>query len=355
MIVLVWNAAFVNLSNVSFLDFFDFSDKDMFAYYMVRIYGFFISVGYEYLLFPIIFIYKREQKLIYFMKVTLISIAPTLLFNTIGLQLCKRQEEYQYNSWFSSQSFTGYSKNILLILNVYAIIFTILMSVAKELGKVKGKEVVGTQLTEDSSFGPMVMEDEVYLPTRNVPEMKEEKELGLFTYKGDNASDILYGLFFSNFAYVDGSDVNTTYCLVKGCNYNSYVRAEYMEENFNLGSYQNFVALDSNFLDQQVWADDDSRVGMHDIDIELLAKLENNFGNLNFQTEDFDRIDNHYAIIGTKENYKKKSEWDSEVDFYLNNADVIGYILVKDGHYYYGNLQNLIPEELSMEIQAVLQ
>jgi hypothetical protein len=267
---------------------------------------------------------------------------------------------YQKNYFIKTEKNKKSVKRIIVAIIILVIAVILLgivrigISFEQELSKVNSKKVVATQLTQDDCFGPMVMDNIVYMPIRGEIELKEEKEIGLFTYQDEDASDLLYGLFFSNFVYVDATDTNKTYCVAKGSDYHSYVRADFMEEKFDLGEYKKFVALDTGFLDKQAWDDDDSRVGIHDVDNALFEELENLFGIVEYRAEEFEQIDTYYAIIGTKENYVKQDEWDSETNFYLNNSDVIGCILVKDGKYYYGSLENLIPEELSLKVKTML-
>lgn len=406
----VWKVAISQFASLNFIDSFYFDEPIMMVFYAVGLYGLFISIGFEFMLFPILFMDKKREKIVYFIKVTLVTILPTLVFNTIGFYLCKGQEDYKNNAWFSSSSFAVFPKSILILLIIYAGIFMavavvvsrriaenhynktmkeriytiqieakadgkkkkifrgmiialismillglvfLFSTIKREINEVSRLKVGGTHLTEDTVFGPMVLKGEVYFPTQKELEFTDKEEAGRFTYKEEDATGLFYSLFINNIAYVDHADADNTYCIVEGADLYSYVKADYMEENFKIDQYKKIVMFDPDWLDQQAWSSSGSRVGIHDADYELLQNLENLFGAVSYHAADFESVDSYFAVVAVKEEYEK-TEWQSEAEYYLNDSDVVGCILVKAGKYYYGNYENLIPDNLVKEIKDFL-
>lgn len=412
---LVWKGFVQQLVGGNIFDAFYFTEPSMTTYYGIALYGFLISVGFEFLLFPILFVENKKRKILYFLKASVVTLLPTIGMNSIGYFLYKTNPNSLGGSWFSIGAFTTFPKTVLLFLLVYAGLFMvaaiiyaekmalnqyrknlearqyvlqtatklaaksrrkkkvilgvimtfvgvfliglgfIVSNLSNELGAVEDFQVVGTQLTEDSVFGPMVFQDKVYFPTHEGIQVKEtEKEtLGFFTFKGEDASGIFYRLFLSNYAYVDKSDKEKIYCWVEGMDFYTYIRADYMVSQLKEKNYKKLVAFDADWLDQQAWAKSPSRVGIHDLDGELFNQLEKTFGPVNYRVKDFENIDAYYGIVGIKEPYVYE-EWQSEGDYYLNHSDVIGCVLVKEGKYYYGSLENQMPEEMLPAIKALL-
>jgi hypothetical protein len=398
---LIWNLILMRFSGEGFQGFFSFNEPEVKKYYILQAYTFFTTMGFEFLLFPILFITRTKNKIMYFIKAALVSVLPTWMFCFFGILLSGSQNKSWYSFLYLADAFMEFPQKVLLCALLYAAIFmavsiwaankiawkqfekemgqriyqiekkagkgrkkrwlliaaaatgilcvtgvsALLFSEAKQLEKIRSLEVAGTQLTKDTVFGPMVMSGEVYLPSTYVPELKNEEERGLFLYKGENQKDLLYGLLFANYAYTDQTDENKTYCRVRGSDLHSYVRADHMEKMFDLENYKKAVILDPDFLDKQAGQVRNSRVGIHDLDLNVLNDLENMFGEVTYKTDDFDQIDSYYPVLGTREAYGNE-EWMSEAEFYLNNSEVIGCILVRDGNYYYGNLNNPIPREV---------
>lgn len=407
----MWKIAITQFAGLNFIDSFYFDEPIMLVFYAVWLYGLFISIGFEFMLFPILFIDEKRKKVNYFIKAAFISILPTLLFNTIGFFLCRKQEDYKYNAWFSSDSFAVFPMNVLVFLIIYAgifmvtavaasikiaekhynksmkerkytisteseiygrkkklyirgiIIVTISMillgvvflfsALKREINEVRRLKVAGTQLTEDTVFGPMVLKGEVYFPTQEELKFEDKKEAGSFTYKGEDTTGLFYSLFIHNIAYLDHADADNTYCIVEGADLYSYVKADYMEENFKSDQYKKIVMFDPDWLEQQAWSKNGSRAGIHDADYTILQNLEELFGAVTYRAVDFESVDSYFAVVAVKGEYKK-TEWLSEADYYLNDSDVVGCILVKDEKYYYGNYENLIPDNLANEIKNSL-
>lgn len=394
---LIWNVILMRFSGESFQTFFSFNEPEIQTYYIQRAYIFFITMGFEFLLFPILFITKIKNQMVHFIKASLVSVLPVWIFCLFGILLFGSQNKSLYSFWYLPEAFVELPQKVLLWGLLYAACFmaisiwaaykiawkqferelgqrvyqveknikkeqkkrwlliaaaltgvlfltgvsAFLIFEAKQLEKIRSRKVAGIQLTDDTVFGPMVMNEVVYLPFSYAPELDNEEEQGLFLYKGENQKDILYGLFFANYAYTDQTDEQKTYCQVRGSDQHSYVRADYMEQTFDLNKYKKAVILDPDFLEKQAGEVGNSRAGIHDLDLNVLKDLENMFGEVTYKIEDFDQIDSYYPVLGTREVYGNE-DWMSEAEFYLNNSEVIGCILVRAGNYYYGNLNNPI-------------
>ncbi len=410
---LIWKSFTLQIMGGTFLESFYWSEPSMTAYYAIWVYGFFISIGFECLLFPILFIEKNRSQVIYFVKVALVALLPTFAFNSIGSFLFKVNTERLSTGWISLSAFTAFPPAFLQGLVLYAALFMIAAIIyaqkialnhynesfenrkffvestegivlkkkrskriiigsitlvivvfitgiiyissqlTKAYGEVKDLEIAGTQLTEDHVFGPMLLGNQVYFPTHQEIEMKEEEQLGFFTFKGEDATGLFYRLFISNFAIVDKADPQRTYCKVEGADMYTYVKAQTMEQSYPIKEYVNIMTFDADWLDQHAMAEANSRVGMHDVDPSLFRKLEERFGAVAYRSEDFDQIDAFYALVGVKKAYVQ-DKWQPEADYYLNYSDVLGCILVKNGQYYYGNLENKIPEDWVEMIKKIL-
>lgn len=396
---LIWNLILLKVTGKDFQSLFFFYTPEAKRYYINQVYTFFITMGFEFLLFPILFMRRTRHQIVYFIKTALSCIFLTWIFCYIGRLLSENQNKDWQHIWSLSEIFEEMPQRFLVIAPCYAFFFLtgsawaafriankqfekerkqqiyqratenmvrkrhwlimavsavgvvlvmgvsfLLFPVVKQLKEIRSLKVAGTQLTDDTVFGPMVMNGEVYLPSTYIPELVNEENRGLFLYKGENQNDIMYGLFFANYAYTDLTDEQKTYCRVKGSDLHSYVRADHMERLYDRNDYEKAIILDPDFLEKQSRAADNSRVGIHDLELKYLDDLEAMFGEVTYEPEDFAQIESYYPILGIREAYVYK-EWESESTYYLNHSQVIGCILVKSGNYYYGNLKNLIPKE----------
>lgn len=410
--VILWKWFTLQFTYGSMWDFLDWRDPNLVKFKLTSVYGFFISIGLEFLLFPILFIEGGKSQVTYLFKVIFMTLVPTILLNSVGYFLLQVSYGHQYSAWFSIVSLTAYPVAVLVGFTLCAAGFAVLMVVlapkmalkfynaslnnrvfykvteeaiarrkkchkslavismillltiitgctifvmtnlGREQEQIKDMKVVATQLTDDHVFGPMVMGQEVYFPTDQNVELKDKEKIGLFTFKGEDGSSLFYRMLISNFAVIDKGDPNRTYCQVEGTDFYTYIKAEAMEENYDVNTYSNLIAFDSDWIDQQAFAKEGSRVGMHDVKLSVFRQLENKYGVVNYRVRDFSEMDAYYALVGVKQPYLYQ-EWQSEWDYYLNNSDVLGCILVKDGDYYYGNLENKISDDLAKAIKNI--
>ncbi len=201
-------------------------------------------------------------------------------------------------------------------------------------------------LTEDHSFGPIVYDNEVYIPIQAELNLHEtQKPLGYLAYKGENVESRIYKLTMGNLLYQGAGNMGASYLEMYGADMNSYKRMDKVEEENRWTSDSVFVLWDEEWLDETAYSKE--RTGYSICEKGFVQTLENEFGVVAYHPEDFADYDAYFTISGYTD--PKKAFGDE-----VNCGHWVGCILVKNNEFYYGNYENKITGVTLQELLDVL-
>lgn len=220
---------------------------------------------------------------------------------------------------------------IAIIAIVICIAVVISFNYNKE-GRFNSKKIVAKMLTSSIEYGPLEFQDYIYFPSK----FKFSDELNsnpVGTVEPKNMNFIIY-LFMNHKIVTDKTDSSNTHIRTLGDDSRFYSKSEFLE-NANLANeafekYSRFALCGVNAKE------------MEDIQIDkdILIKLEERYGEIKYNKEDFDKANKIYYIYAN----------------YLNTQDseFIGCIMDYQGNLYYGNLSNKIDKSLADLINKLI-
>ncbi|MGF0065247.1 hypothetical protein ACQRCQ_08245 [Lachnospiraceae bacterium SGI.085] len=235
---------------------------------------------------------------------------------------------------------------VAAVVLVLAVAVFVLFLIAGRMQEEPSYHKVAECLTEDRSFGPVVYNDQVYIPVhRSLDYHENEEPKGYFAYKGENVDSRFYQLSIANMLYTGENGELPDYLEMYGADMNSYERADKVEKDTEWKNDSIFVLWDEEWLDETAYSRD--RTGYSICEKGIVEMLENEFGEVTYRPEDFDDYDAYFTISGYQD---PKEAFGDEV----NCGEWIGCILVKDNHFYYGNYDNAITGVTLQELLKVL-
>jgi len=201
-------------------------------------------------------------------------------------------------------------------------------------------------LTEDVSFGPMHYGINMYVPVdADVVLYEDGIALGYLGKKGENCSSRYYRLAIANILY-QSRDSSNQYLQSYGMTEEHlYLPVSYLEAHPQWEEDEIFMIWDEDWESESLYSDDVT--GYSICDRELVDALENEFGEVVYNLDDFAQYDSYFTLSGYRN--IKDAFWDSAYP-----GDWVGCILVKDEKFYYGNLKNEITgETLELLMEAI--
>ena len=201
-------------------------------------------------------------------------------------------------------------------------------------------------LTEDFAFGPMAYGETVYIPVQTALSCHETKEpLGYFANKGENVDSRFYALSVGNLLYPCDDAKSPDYLEEYGKDFNSYKRADLLEQENAWENDSLFVLWDEEWMSETAYSKD--RTGYSICERGFVDQLEQKFKKVTYRAGDFADYDAYFTISGYA---GPKQAFGDEVKC----GDWVGCILVKDNQFYYGNYDNVITGDLEKELLSVL-
>lgn len=206
-------------------------------------------------------------------------------------------------------------------------------------------EQVGECLTEDRDFGPIEYKGSVYIPVDVSLNLDQTgTAVGYLAMKGENTKSRYYRLVNANVLY-EPEDPANLYIEVSGTVNHDYLPVTYLEE-------QNLWRRDEIFL---LWDEDWSGESLYSKEVtgysvcpqELINGLEEEFGVVSYNINDFEDYDAYFTLSG----YTDMQDAFAEGAY---AGDWAGCILVRDERFYYCNYENEVTGELLEILKAVL-
>ncbi|MDZ5034002.1 hypothetical protein [Clostridium perfringens] len=201
-------------------------------------------------------------------------------------------------------------------------------------GRFKSKKIVAKMLTSNSlEYAPMEFNGNIYFPSRfKFPEKLKSEPLG--TVEPKNMSFFVY-LIMDHQIIADKTDSSNTHVKTLGDDSRFYSKAEFLE-NPNLSNN-----IFEKYSDFALCEGDEGKETKTQIDKDTLIKLEEKYGEVKYDKDDFNKVDKIYYIYGN----------------YLNtqDAEFIGCILSYENKLYYGNLNNSMEGPLYEKINSILK
>lgn len=219
-------------------------------------------------------------------------------------------------------------KNIgLILVTIFVSICLIIYFNYNKEGRFKSKKIVAQMITNNVEQSPVAFEGNIYFPSSyTFSEDNNTEPLG--QVEPSKMSFFVY-LIMDHRLVCDKSDRFNTHIKTKGDDIRSYSKVDFLE---NTKLVKDAMDRFSNFL---LYDSADTKIKSV-IDKELVTKLENQFGEVKYNIDDFKKADKiSYIYVDTM----KREE-----------VTYIGTILSYKNKLYYGNLSNLIEEELQKKI-----
>lgn len=187
-------------------------------------------------------------------------------------------------------------------------------------------------LTDDSLLGPMVYKDRVYIPVEAKLDYEENgRALGYLAYLGQDCDSRFYQLAISNVLYRGKLDMN--YLQLSGADRNTFERASSVEQSLQWMNDDVFLIWDEDWVGESSYNKD--YTGYTECDETFVRNLENQFGEVTYNPDDFEDCDAYFTIRGYS---TIKEAMESDIPY----GNWVGCIIVKDNNFYYGNLENRI-------------
>ncbi len=198
-------------------------------------------------------------------------------------------------------------------------------------------------LTEDSILGPIVYENEIYVPIDIELNYDEKgKDLGYIAFKGEDCDSRFYKMAVSNVLYTDKKG-EKTYVQMSGATENTYKKLSVVE---SIDSWKNdnvFLLWDEEWSSESAYSKEIT--GYTECEKELIESLEEEFDDVKINPHDFNDYDAYFTIVSYKQ-MKDAVESDNP------KGTWVGCIFVKDNKFYYGNYENQIT---GLKLQKLLQ
>lgn len=198
-------------------------------------------------------------------------------------------------------------------------------------------------LTVDEVLGPMVYRNQIYVPVDVKLRYDENgKAIGYLGYKGQNCDSRFYSLVISNILYSSRKN-KSQYLQMSGADSNSYMKAGAVETQEEWRKDSVFILWDEDWIGESSYTKENT--GYSQCEKALIQRLEERFGEVEYDASDFEDYDAYFSIYGYM-NMKEVVNDDKP------RGDWVGCILVKDNCFYYGNYDNRIS---GVELQMLLK
>ncbi|MBQ1682592.1 MAG: hypothetical protein II067_10340 [Agathobacter sp.] len=243
----------------------------------------------------------------------------------------------------SRKKIIGISAGTFLVVAAAAFLFVYIFFIQKD--EEDRFKQVGECLTGDLCRGPIAYGSTVYVPVDADCDLAESGvALGYLAKQGENTASRYYRLVSANVLY-KSINKSQLYLQVVGTENHTYLPMTYIEK-------QEFWRKDELFL---LWDEDWKGESLYSKEVtgysvcpkELITKLEEQFGYVNYATDDFKDYDAYFTISG----------YNDIQQAFMNDGsagDWVGCILVKDDRFYYGSYENEITGELLELLHSVL-
>lgn len=205
-------------------------------------------------------------------------------------------------------------------------------------------EKVAEFLTEDSSLGPLVYDDTVYIPVDGDWSLVENGTvLGYLAYKGEECDSRFYELVISNLLYQDAS-VGEDLLEMEGADFGRYRKAAALEQENAWKEDSVFLLWDEEWLQESSYND---ATGYSICDRAMIEGLEEKFGEVAYDPSDFTEYDTYFTI-------RSYGDMKEAVEDNIAVGNWVGCILVKDNKFYYGSYENQITDMYLQQLLDVL-
>lgn len=187
-------------------------------------------------------------------------------------------------------------------------------------------------LTEDAVLGPIVYDDEIYVPVDAEWDLVENgKTLGYLGYKGENCDSRFYELVIANLLYQDTSE-GEEYLQMQGADFASFEKASTLQEEKNWEKDTVFLLWDEDWVSETAYS---NATGYTVCGQQLILDLMEEYPDVRYDPSDFDDYDAYFSI---------RSYADMKAAFENENhvGNWAGCILVKNNKFYYCNYDNPI-------------
>ncbi len=206
------------------------------------------------------------------------------------------------------------------------------------------KEVPETgaiRLTNDKyKHAPILFGKDIYFPSSyDFPDDRNTESLGEILPQN---AGFLIKLINQDYVIADKTDENQTHIKTGGGDdITRYTKAEFLENqklvNKHLEEYERY----------NLFNDEDNQT--ISIKKEIVVELEDNYGEIDYNADDFIKCDAVYYILAESKNTKTANRDKDDKDFEGSVEEpviYIGCILKRVDNYYYGNQKNQIDEKL---------
>ena len=206
-----------------------------------------------------------------------------------------------------------------------------------------GFSKVAECLTKDSTLGPMVYGNDIYVKVdRELDYHETGTSIGYLGYKGQNCDSRFYRLAIANLLYKQsGSTMLEMYGDDAGC---YELQTVYAQE-------KNYLVDDVFFLWDEDWekesASHKGTSGYSILSKDSVLRLLETFPNTKMNVSDFEDYDAYFTIQG----YVDANQPLKNDDFCGN---WVGCILVKDNAFYFCNYENLIDGKMREELLEIV-
>ena len=200
-------------------------------------------------------------------------------------------------------------------------------------------------LTGDEVLGPMLYEDQVYIPVNeqlNLDETGTAK--GYLAGEKENCNSRFYQLAVANLLYTDDTK-RTNRVQMEGAKSGVYAPVTELEQKDAWEKDDVFLLWDEEWVSESTYSHEPT--GYTACNADFIKGLTMQFPQVNYHAEDFEDYDAYFTIRGY-------SDMDTVMMDDTIPGDWVGCILVKDNKFYFGSYENRITGISLQELLDIL-
>ena len=197
----------------------------------------------------------------------------------------------------------------------------------------QGYRKVAEFLTEDSTLGPMLYQNELYVPVNENLNLDEVgKPLGYLAERDQDCSTRFYQLAVANLLYEDMSG-RSSRLQMQGASSGVYAPMEEVEERQAWKQDEVFLLWDEDWVSESAYTHEPT--GYTACNRDFIEGLEMQFPQTYYKVSDFDDYDAYFTISAYP-------DMETALEDGMSPGNWVGCILVKNNKFYYDSYENQI-------------
>ena len=198
---------------------------------------------------------------------------------------------------------------------------------------VGGYHKVAEFLTNDSTLGPMLYKNELYVPVNEEVDPDEKGAVqGYLAERDQDCSTRFYQLAVANLLYTDGTGKSNR-LQMQGAKSGVYAPMDEVEEKQAWKQDEVFLLWDEDWVSESAYSHEPT--GYTACNRDFIEGLEMQFTDAHYIASDFDDYDAYFTI-------SSYPDMDTALEDGMAPGNWVGCILVKNNKFYYDSYENQI-------------